>query len=270
MAKYIHDIIMGLLVLTAAFLTISDIFRVMEHPELEAKIPTITLACLGVVALYLVVERHRATDKIMKQLSKLESEQTDGRLNIIKSLDGVMVQTFRNEQQLLDHVVRRMSDAKTVYDITLRPSERWYNTKATQALFEKYVAAQQELIRKPDCEYREVLYFADKRMLTRVKELRKVGAYNYKCCYYKSISYAPPCLTFTLFDEEEVVIWAYRPPGKTERDIRLAIRHPDIINFFRDYYFAYWDNAASIDDLTNFDQCTLAEINRNNQSPSSP
>src|SRR3972149_3728056 len=127
---------------------------------LSARIPTLTLLLVGLIAGYLSLERRT-------KLDRLEHIMLEGIERTIRSLNGVDVRRF-DRKGILEYLAKRTSEAKTrIDDLTWGPGRAPERTPEQQRLYNAYVQSIAEVCRKRGIEYREVMTFPNLERLNR-------------------------------------------------------------------------------------------------------
>jgi hypothetical protein len=180
---------------------------------------------------------------------------TQGPENIIRALDGVNIERFLDAKEMYMYAIKKMREAKRrVDDLTWGDIER-EKTPAAEEAFKRYVNTIATVCsNKKSIAYREVMSFSsDDRLnhFNRAKDMlaKKLPGYRLAYYYLDSENLQPPLLTMMIIDSEEVILASWgASTHHLERGIQLAIRHPDIVKFFQDYYDAIWNAAKPLSD----------------------
>ena len=85
---------------------------------------------------------------------------------------------------------------------------------------------------------------------------------GYRLRYYEfTQTHLPALLSFMIVDSEELILAFYRAPYlPSEREILLAIRHPEIVQLFQDYYDAIRVGARTLKEGGKTELALLQEI----------
>jgi len=132
--------------------------------------------------------------------------------------------------------------------MTMGPSEREH-TPAAQKAFEKYLETINVVCLKNTIAYHELMSFPPLEHFDRAETMLSKNSFGYRLKYYEYVNEKeiPSILQFMVVDSEEVIIAFYRSQLlPTEREIRLSIRHPDIVQLFQDYYDTLWQGARTL------------------------
>ena len=227
----------------------------------------VTLMTVAVLALALGLERIVRFRQINQQFNKIESLLTEGPDRIIQSLDGVNIRRLNNAPELYGYVVKRMREAKrTIDDLTWGTAEREI-TPAGDAAFKKYVETIPVVCSKKSIAYREVMSFSpyDRlKHLDRAEAMLNKDIFGYRLRYYElSTEGLPPLLLFMVIDSEEVIIASWGSPFfHLEQEVQLAIRQPDIVKIFQDYYNVIWQGAKILKDGDRVERDAIREIRK--------
>ena len=206
---------------------------------LSNKIPTMTLLVLGLTTIVLI-KRETKLDKIEKIV---EFSMT----KVINSLNGVQVKTFADSTEFLDYVTNRINETDKTIDDVSWGSGMPKLTSSEEKSFVRYTQAISNICRKGK-RYREVMSFNSHTHIVRAEELfaKNLPCYNLK--YYSfDRSTTPPLIQFLVIDSEEVIFAFYRwPILDAENEVRLSIKHPDIVRLFQDYFETIWQGAKPL------------------------
>ena len=92
---------------------------------------------------------------------------------------------------------------------------------------------------KPNVVWREIVVFAFPERFAHVKKLLDANPEGYNVVYYDvPPDSCAPRITFSVIDREEVIIAGYQ--------IYLAVRHPDIVEYFERYYENLWAHGTAL------------------------
>jgi hypothetical protein len=206
---------------------------------LAQRIPALTLLGIGFVASYLILERRNALDKIAISLGEHDQEVlqalTSSSSRTIRALQGVEVRAFHDGADFISYFLDRARRANRVDDM------RWGtpvppSSAREREIYDSYSQVIAEVASRPDVVWREVVMFIQKSPFERVKPLLLAHIPGYSVAYYSAVSNeAPPRMTFAIIDAEEVFLASY--------GLRLAIRHPDVVEYFLQHYEDIWKNG---------------------------
>lgn len=257
MRERIEQVILGLVA------TLSIIISVLHWldwlPPDAFHIPSLTLLALGLIAGYLVVERRVKVDDVKHLVA-------GGTERIIRSLDGVAVRRFATVQEVYEYMVKRMQEAEsTIDDLTFGfkdPPATPTTKKARERYLETIVRVCSQ--RKRTISYREVMSFPPLTHVTRAESMLRQNLPAYRLRYYEfTQKHLPALLSFMVIDSSEVILAFYRAPYlPSEREILLAVKHPDIVKLFQDYYDAIWQGAKILKEADKAELALLQEIER--------
>jgi hypothetical protein len=209
---------------------------------LAQRIPALTLLGIGFVAGYLILERRGTLDQIAISLEQHHQEilqtVTSSSSRTIRSLKGVEARTFNDGASFISYFAERTRQAHRVDDISwgtpVPPS-----SAREKEVYDSYYQVIAEVASKPDVIWREVVMFIQKSRFDRIKPLLLAGIPGYSAAYYDAVSKeAPPRMTFAIVDGEEVFLASY--------GLRVAVRHPDIVEYFSQYYEDIWKNGNTL------------------------
>jgi hypothetical protein len=210
-----------------------------------------TLSLLIGLSLGIVTQLFDLQVRMMASTDKLENTVVDSIQRVIRSLHGVDIRPFNDEQELYEYIIKRMREAKkTIDDITIGTGER-ERTPFAQKAFERYIETIAIICTKGRIAYREVMCFPPLDHFDRAEAILRKNLFGYRIKYYTYTNHEeiPPILKFMVIDSEEIIIAFYRSALlPKEREIRLAIRHPDVVKLFQDYYDTLWHGARFLKD----------------------
>jgi hypothetical protein len=110
-----------------------------------------------------------------------------------------------------------------------------------------------DIASKPNTVWREILIFTNKQRFERVKQRLNTGLAGYNVVYYDKVpSESPPRLTFVIVDNEEVFFYGEK--------MRLAVRHPDIVKYFSQYYEDIWKQGKPLKVTGKIEQDLLEQL----------
>src|SRR6266446_641830 len=214
--------IAGLSVIVAAM----HIFGLLEW--VHDLIPTITLLLLGMVALYVATEN-------------------GPRLKIIEAAvqRGVEVIELTDPADLLNYYRSRIARAKkTVDDLTWGEYIGTSSDKEERALNLYVEEIARVTARDGSIRVREVMTFPNLKRLEKAEAFLQKDLPRYYLRYYDvAAGSIPPLMQFFVIDSEEVILGFYEFP---EKERYLAVKHPQIVSLFQDYYEKIWSDALKL------------------------
>jgi hypothetical protein len=197
---------------------------------LKGPLPAILLT-VAILALALGLERLVRFQRIDRKLNTIEYLVERGPERIIHSLGGVDVKRFDDSQGLFEYVTKRMREAKKTIDDVTWGLARSEQSPASHKAFEKYLETITAVCSKNKVAYREVMSFPPHYHLPRAESILAKNLPGYKLNYYL-LTEVLPLLEFMVVDSEEVILSFYRFPFlPAEREIRLAVKHPALVNW---------------------------------------
>lgn len=201
--------------------------------------------------------------RMMTSSEKLENLSVGGIDRAIRSLKGVNVTRFRNSQELYEYAAKRTRKGKTIDDMTIGFTEE-ESSPAAQKAFEKYLETIHDVCSKRrELSYRELMSFP--RHLNRARSMLSKNYFGYRLRYYELTDEKemPSIIQFMVVDSEEVIIAFYRSRWlPAEREIRLAVRHPDVVELFQDYYDTLWQGAKTLSENRSDELKALQELEK--------
>lgn len=204
---------------------------------LAQRIPALTLIAIGLVASYLILERRGTLDRIVTSLEQRDQEilqaVTSSSSRVIRGLQGVEVRTFDDGADFVSYFTERVRQARRIDDITWgKPIPAPSSARAREA-FDNIRQTVCDIASKPDVVWREVVMFTRKSRFENIKTLLFDNVPGYAVAYYDvPPKEAPPRITFAIIDKEEVLF--------AGDDLHMAVRHPDVVEFFSQYYEDIW------------------------------
>jgi hypothetical protein len=226
-------------------------------PQDAVRIPNLTLLAVGLVAAHLVLERRSKLDNI-------EHLVIDGTERIIRSLEGVDIERFANDRELFEYMAKRILEAENCVDDLTFGFKQPLITPASQKARDNYLKAiaHASSRREKIISYREVMSFPALVHIPRATSMLQQNLPGYRLRYYEfAQTHLPALLSFMIVDSEELILAFYRAPYlPSEREILLAIRHPEIVQLFQDYYDAIWVGARTLKEGDKTELALLQEI----------
>ncbi len=257
MEEKIEKLAMGATAVLSVAISLLDLLGVLDAiPWLAGRTSALTLLVVGFLAGYLVLERRSKLDKIERLV-------TEGIERTIVSLKGVEVRSFTDPQEVYEYVHKRMWQAqKSIDDLTWGRSITGSRTPSQEEAHKKYFEAITKICSRKNIRYREVMTFPSIRRLERAETLIAQNLYGYHLRYYDiPHQQMPPLMLFMVIDSAEVIVAFYRSPYlPPEGELHFAVKHPDIVSLFQDYYDAIWHGAKVIKDADRVEHGVLREI----------
>lgn len=198
----------------------------------------ITMAILAILVLLATSE---LIDK-SKKINNLETLTNEGFANTSQALGGCIVRRFTVSEEGFDYLAQRVRAASSNIDHAAfaPPIPRW--SEQSHA-YEKTMV---DVLRKSQVRYRYIGGLGDrKHRATRLMTMISDPAVKRFFPRYYEYSEQLPGFSFVLFDEEEVVL--YLPSIIGGPETVLAIRSPDVVKQFDDYFTRLWSEAKTLD-----------------------
>jgi hypothetical protein len=235
--------LLGATAVISAGVSLLDFLGLLDElPWLADRIPTLTLLATGLVAGYLVLERRNYLEdkqnETIARITQLESAVLDSTTTVINSLSGLEMRAFKTSQDAANHVNRRLLQARyQVDDLSWSPALNFgYQLENAVTLDDTYAERVKNITTK--IPYREVFVFNRPGRIEKLKRRIEENSPGYSCSYYSETNIPP--LQFMIIDNEEVIILSDQFLTK------LAIKHPDLVKLFKEYYDEIWKNATPI------------------------
>jgi hypothetical protein len=241
--KRIDLLLLGAIAILSIIISILDFFDVLgKIPWLNLDVSTMGLLLLGTTALFLVVDRRNFMEENFHRLHEKMDKMLNSPEEIVRSLNGVRIQTFDTPFDLLEYATRRVGEAKKWIDDTSWGNELGYEAQLPQNKTISIEHRDQIAQFAQTNTYREIFIFDQpfqKDVLKRRLENKEISGYS--CAYYENPSNVL-LLKFMIIDNEEVILLADNFKGN------MAIKHPEIVSMFKSYYQILWDRATVIKD----------------------
>jgi hypothetical protein len=155
-------------------------------------------------------------------------------LLILEGKSKGKVRRFDRTEDAVRYILKRMREAnKSICDLTW---EKPYKTPLTYTEMEQddYLSVIKEVSHR--IRYREIIMFCGSEIrIKKVEQLVQKAGKHYQLAGYADLpKEAPPRRHFVIIDDEEVI------------SHNLAIKQPDIVDYYRQYYDALWVAATPI------------------------
>lgn len=208
-----------------------DVFGTVELETLMEVI----LAVLALLAVNTLATRSRLK-RIRQTIADLPNQ-------IIDALGGVEWREFADTRAFLEYVNGRLKDptTKSVCDLSwsslITFDDR--DPHVRQAAIDYWDVAGQLAYKQV---YKEVFMFNRRGRQDKLRRrIREEQADLYFCGYYPETTV--PLLQFMIVNDEEVIFFNGRYPS-------LAIKHPRLVDLFRQYYDDIWAGSTKLRDET--------------------
>ncbi len=255
MQRRVEQVILILTGFLSIFVSILDWLDWL--PPNAVRIPNLTLLAVGLVAAHLVLERRSKLDRI-------EHLVTDGTERVIRSLGGVDIDRFANLQECYEYIADRVLKADTTVDDLTFGFKEPLITPDTQKAYDRYLEAicRASSRRGKTISYRVVMSFPAIENISRAKSMLQQNLIGYRLRYYEfTQTNLPALLSFMVVDAREVILGFYRAPYlPSEKEITMAIRHPDVVQLFQDYFDSIWLGAKTLKEGGKIELTALDEI----------
>lgn len=229
------------------------------------EVASTTLSILSLVLIYLLWhggKLDRTDDKtsaglkdmengIDRNFAKLTNQLTLSVERITAALPGGPIIDLHTIEETYKYAAERIASArKGVDDVTWGESRQTLQRPEEQAAFAQYLASKDYVCKTSgtvQVPYREVMTFPDVERVDIAKKTMgpEYGAYGLR--YYDIHGPdTPPLINFVIIDRAEVILAWYRNPHTLDSkpEIHLAIRHPQFVELFQDYYETIWKRAT--------------------------
>ena len=255
MKDKVEQAILTLSAIFSILVVLLDWLRILPLPP--DVILSLTLLGVGLMTGYLVLERR-------SKLENIERLLIDGTERIIRSLDGVAVQSFPDRQDVYQYAMKRMKEAQRSIDDLTWGAVELERSQPEKEEYKKYIKTISAVCKKEKVHYREVMSFPPLRNVDRAKATMQENLSGYELRYYQfKRENMPALLSFMVIDSEEVILGFYRSgPLTIEREIRLAVKHPAVSALFQDYYDTIWQGARILKEGDEAHYDTLEDIGK--------
>jgi hypothetical protein len=242
--KQIDLVLLGATAVLSIGISFLDFFGLMDGISwLNIDISTITLLLVGMVALFLAIERRNflegVEERLISGIGELLEKGDKNAQHVIDSLNGVAIRKFDNLSDAMIYVNQRLSSAKTsVDDTTFNPvrSPEWDLPHYRTQTREYYARAAKK---SSKIAYREIYIFNRQSHIDNLKHHLEIDEPGYSCAYFPEKP-KMSLLQFIIFDGEEIALIS------DQFSTLLAIRHPQIVSLFKEYYETLWKEAIII------------------------
>lgn len=225
------------------FFTISiaalDFLGILDSESwLIQRVPIFILLGVGSIASYLILERRNKLDAIVEDIERLDNDVFNGISRAIRSLDGVEILSFDDGSKFTDYFLSRVQTAKRMDDINWSESEL-IPTKKEMEDIARYREIVSEVASREDVIWREIVIFVSEHRFNRVKKHLDEGLPGYNAVVYDNPPVTTPQrIAFAIVDREEVFL--------AGQEHRIVIRHPDIVQYFLQYYTRLWERGKPL------------------------
>lgn len=253
----IDVITLGLLAVLSIILTVLDSFQLLDKIPLFSNFDfsKLSVGLLGLIGLFLAVERRTFTEENFTQLNENMSKMLETPQEIIKSLKGVSVQTFDSSFDLLKYATERVKNAKWIDD-TSWGGELGHEAQTPENRNISIEHRQQVATVSMSHIHRELFTFDRSHLRDVLKTRLENKEYSgYSCAYYDTTPDILP-LKFMIIDNEEVILLADTFKGN------IAIKSPEIVAMFKAYYQALWSRAIIIKDANGVRRNIIEKLNK--------
>lgn len=161
---------------------------------------------------------------------------------------NIEVLPLANTEELYKYARKRIEQAKEqINDTTWGTVEDELKIPLEKNAYDEYLEAIVRVCKKGTVRYQEIMGFHPviniEKRIKRVEHLINQNLFSYHLKYVEySLEQFPPLLSFLTIDNEEVILAFYSSRDEDET-IRLAIKNPQVVNFFKGYHKSIWDFA---------------------------
>lgn len=250
-------ILLAITALVSGLVSLLDMFGLLDSVNwLSGRIPSLTLLMSGIIATYLILERKNHLNESQREnrvgFQNLESLIEQSRKSVIDSIKGVDIQYFGSGNELLQYVNKRLGQAKHQIDDLSWSSAISLSggLNTTQELNREFAEKTSNIAQK--ITYREVFVFNRPGRTEKLKRRLDENRAGYSCGYYESLEV--PVLQFMIIDKDEVIFLS------DEFETKFAVRQPQVVKLFIEYYESIWKKAIPIKTGTIVHQETVGKI----------
>ena len=228
-------------------ISILDLSGLLENMSwVSQKITSLTLLLLGFIATYLVFERRGKMEEILTLINQQSNkilESIDSSSNqTIQSLQGVNIIKFSSLGKMVAYLSKRLENARKLDDTSWG---NWGNafsniTGEDVDLRDKHNKVLESFLARKDTLLRKIFVFSKHDKIS-AKQIQKIkdNITGYGVSYFLSGSEDEPTrFPFAIIDEEEVLIIG--------NEVLLAVKQPDITNFFKEFYESNWEKSKKL------------------------
>jgi len=233
-------------------ISVFDFFGALDNISfISVNIPTLTLLLSSMLGIYIINVTYNERNSFESEIQRA-----------IKSVNGLDIKRFENKTDMFKHISRRYKSAKDrVDDLSwgcLGDGEALVRTENEKRAFADYLKQKQRCATK-EVEYREVMTFSSPERIERAEEMLKLNKFSYNLKGFSRADNKMPRLVFTIIDSSEVIFVSYKQPHSTEGEIRMSIKHKELVKLFQDYFDAIWLSASLIKEKNEVDTTVLED-----------
>ena len=191
---------------------------------------------------------------VIAQTSRRASE-----INELRKLVGVAeITILESRRSFPQHLVQSISKAQrfvldTALNFELPPSADDPQKQYKQILDKR--------VRQSDISFRRVeVIFNRERFEKMLRRLLTYEGFEYFIRYYDAPPKAIPLLNMMSFDDEHFYLGGFYPAEPTTEELVVYIRHPEIAQFFRDYWNILWLRAIPLNEGKRIDWAGLKRL----------
>ena len=195
---------------------------------------------------------------------EMQREQRDLLIDMKKAIGSLdesraEVMTYRSGMDFLSAFCLRISTAKRVDDVTWMYEEdlvEW--SSQGRAAYRQLQNTIDEVSRKTDVVWREVVaFYEESRFEQEKKRILAPDTGGYHVAFYDiQSSECPPKIGFAIIDGGDSNAEVFLSSSK----VRLSIKHPEMANYFSNYFDLIWSKAIKIKRGSKVDRQLLSEI----------
>lgn len=186
------------------------------------------------------------TDKL-ENMENILHEETN---RTIDSLNGVEIKILENPGVFFNYVKKQMWSAEeSIDDLTWGPEFDLPKTSWNNA-YNEYIKEIPKVCSNKEIIYREIMTFPSMERLNRAEKMIE-NTQNVREYYLKYYDIPqeeiPPLIEFMVIDSKEVILVFYKHTDLSiDKEFQFSIKHPRIVNLFKDYYNSIWNRGKEI------------------------
>ena len=232
MSNNLEKVILYSLVAVLIIVAVADILGALDEVTwISNRIPTIVLLFLSMWIGFWFSQKQNENERAMR-LEKLVS-QSIGEIHVLKTTE-----------EAFDYLAKQYEKAQLSIDqAAIAPSI------STSKAYSRYDQVLKRILKNNQVKYRHVTFLDSirwKRLRVFLQD-EKIEKYFARC--YDLPEESLPGLSFSIIDDEEIVMRYPYDPGQSE--IWLSIKHPEVVRLFSAYYRNLWANGIALDKSDN-------------------
>ncbi len=205
----------------------------------DTAILSIIVGLLTLFATSEIIERRR-------RFSKLETMLEQNLETTINSLMGVHIELFETEDDFFDYLNKKLPTIKhTLRYASLGPGPSRVSSKAGD-----FYETRAKLIRKSKIRVNYLTMFTNRIRFERTREeICQLDGKSFYVGFFDFFPSAAPMLSFTVTDEDEVIIGGHRTLySPSEGTNSILVKHKVLAKLFADYFDLLWRRSNKLNE----------------------